>query len=67
MVHGAPVYRLRGRLLPLVYLSRTLKTQADDGIGKPVLAANFWTSRRREINTTNGWAGYRMSWRERPP
>jgi len=25
-VHGAPVYRLRGRLLPLVYLSRTLKT-----------------------------------------
>ena len=32
MVHGAPVYRLRGRLLPLVYLARTLKTQADDGI-----------------------------------
>ena len=24
MVHGAPVYRLRGRLLPLVYLSREL-------------------------------------------
>ena len=24
MVHGAPVYRLRGRLLPLVYLSRVL-------------------------------------------
>ena len=32
MVQGAPVYRLRGRLLPLVYLARTLKTQADDGI-----------------------------------
>jgi two-component system chemotaxis sensor kinase CheA len=25
MVHGAPVYRLRGRLLPLVYLRRELK------------------------------------------
>jgi len=30
MVHGAPVYRLRGRLLPLVYLSRTLTTVLDD-------------------------------------
>ncbi|MFZ0803200.1 MAG: chemotaxis protein CheW, partial [Terriglobales bacterium] len=27
MVHGAPVYRLRGRLLPLVYLDRELKTE----------------------------------------
>ncbi len=25
MIHGAPVYRLRGRLLPLVYLDRELK------------------------------------------
>src|SRR4030088_3250276 len=25
LVHGAPIYRLRGRLLPLVYLSRELK------------------------------------------
>jgi two-component system chemotaxis sensor kinase CheA len=25
MIHGAPVYRLRGKLLPLVYLSRSLK------------------------------------------
>ena len=29
MVHGAPVYRLRGRLLPLVYLNRELKLAAD--------------------------------------
>jgi two-component system chemotaxis sensor kinase CheA len=29
LVHGAPVYRLRGRLLPLVYLSRELKLDAD--------------------------------------
>ncbi len=28
MVHGAPVYRLRGRLLPLVYLARELKLTA---------------------------------------
>ncbi|MFZ0311036.1 MAG: chemotaxis protein CheW [Candidatus Sulfotelmatobacter sp.] len=29
LVHGAPVYRLRGRLLPLIYLSRELKLAAD--------------------------------------
>jgi two-component system chemotaxis sensor kinase CheA len=31
MVHGAPVYRLRGRLLPLVYLSKELELTAEDG------------------------------------
>jgi two-component system chemotaxis sensor kinase CheA len=29
MVHGVPVYRLRGRLLPLVYLDRELKVAMD--------------------------------------
>jgi two-component system, chemotaxis family, sensor kinase CheA len=29
LVHGAPVYRLRGRLLPLVYLSRELNLAPD--------------------------------------
>jgi two-component system chemotaxis sensor kinase CheA len=29
MVHGVPVYRLRGRLLPLVYLSRELRLPED--------------------------------------
>ncbi len=29
LVHGAPVHRLRGRLLPLVYLSRELNLGAD--------------------------------------
>jgi two-component system chemotaxis sensor kinase CheA len=29
LVHGAPVYRLRGQLLPLVYLSRELELAAD--------------------------------------
>jgi two-component system chemotaxis sensor kinase CheA len=28
LVHGAPVYRLRGRLLPLVYLSQELKLES---------------------------------------
>jgi two-component system chemotaxis sensor kinase CheA len=34
-IHGAPVYRLRGNLLPLVYLSRELQVEpvgADDGV-----------------------------------
>ncbi len=32
MIHGVPVYRLRGRLLPLVHLKRVLKTGlAEDG------------------------------------
>ena len=34
-IHGAPVYRLRGSLLPLVYLSRQLQVESvrpDDGV-----------------------------------
>ncbi len=36
-VHGAPVYRLRGRLLPLVYLNRELNTGGvqGQGVGHP--------------------------------
>src|ERR1700722_3870332 len=34
LVHGSPVYRLRGRLLPLVYLSRELKLAANPSTGK---------------------------------
>jgi two-component system chemotaxis sensor kinase CheA len=48
LVHGAPVYRLRGRLLPLVYLSRELKlevnanraTQSDGAVNIVVLQAD---------------------------
>jgi two-component system chemotaxis sensor kinase CheA len=49
MVHGAPVYRLRGRLLPLVYLARELrlapsgalqKQQQDEVINIVVLQAD---------------------------
>jgi two-component system chemotaxis sensor kinase CheA len=31
MIHGSPVYRLRGRLLPLIYLSRVLEGGAKAG------------------------------------
>jgi len=34
MVHGVPVYRLRGRLLPLVYLSKELKLAANGDHGR---------------------------------
>jgi len=45
MVHGVPVYRLRGRLLPLVYLDRELKIEKksagaaaeDDGVSNMVV------------------------------
>lgn len=38
-VHGAPVYRLRGKLLPLVYLSERLgMTPASDGLTKNIAA-----------------------------
>jgi two-component system chemotaxis sensor kinase CheA len=32
LVHGAPVYRLRGRLLPLVYLQRELNLQLEQPV-----------------------------------
>ncbi|HUA14146.1 MAG TPA: chemotaxis protein CheW [Verrucomicrobiae bacterium] len=35
MVHGAPVYRLRGQLLPLVYLNRILEAGAAAGPQPP--------------------------------
>jgi len=36
MIHGAPVYRLRGRLLPLVYMNRELKAARE---GNPSASA----------------------------
>src|ERR1700691_6172768 len=41
LVHGAPVYRLRGRLLPLVYLSRELKLTAPRSATKSDGAINI--------------------------
>ena len=42
MVNGAPVYRLRGKLLPLVYLNRELRVDCDAAVhnGAGVLARN---------------------------
>ena len=41
LIHGAPVYRLRGRLLPLVYLSRELKLAAPRSAAKSDGAINI--------------------------
>ena len=41
MVHGAPVYRLRGRLLPLVYLNRELHLATDTTKAQTASAANI--------------------------
>jgi len=42
MVHGVPVHRLRGRLLPLVYLSRELRLREGSGqSGKSDKAVNI--------------------------
>jgi two-component system chemotaxis sensor kinase CheA len=42
MVHGVPVHRLRGRLLPLVYLSRELRLREGSGqAGKSDEAVNI--------------------------
>jgi two-component system chemotaxis sensor kinase CheA len=40
-VHGAPVYRLRGKLLPLVYLSRELKLESDNSASEEQNAVNI--------------------------
>jgi two-component system chemotaxis sensor kinase CheA len=41
MVHGVPVYRLRGRLLPLVYLSRELELDEFNQLRKNEDAVNI--------------------------
>ncbi|HZC23382.1 MAG TPA: chemotaxis protein CheW [Candidatus Binatia bacterium] len=41
MVHGAPVYRLRGRLLPLIYLNRELQLAPASVTAKQDCAANI--------------------------
>jgi two-component system chemotaxis sensor kinase CheA len=41
LVHGVPVYRLRGRLLPLVYLSRELKLEDSAGARKTAAAGDL--------------------------
>ena len=40
-IQGSPVYRLRGRLLPLVYLRQQLMTQADEAAAAEAEALNI--------------------------
>ncbi|MBI3646378.1 MAG: chemotaxis protein CheW [Acidobacteriales bacterium] len=46
LVNGAPVHRLRGQLLPLVYLNRELKAdaQAQDAAAAPTTSSSKWES-----------------------
>jgi len=55
MIHGAPVYRLRGRLLSLVYLNRELKvgTKAGDA-AEPASRSGIELSTARERNDLDG-------------
>jgi two-component system chemotaxis sensor kinase CheA len=49
MVHGAPVYRLRGRLLPVMYLNRELQ------IGARILEGNSWGDRHQHRGRAGRW------------
>ena len=63
MVHGAPVYRLRGRLLPLVYLeTANCKIQEDDvqsGQAKVTAASTSWCC--RPTSGSSGWWSMRST------
>src|SRR5579864_2794884 len=52
LVHGAPVHRLRGKLLPLVYLSRELKVQADTPL--PQSAENSASNGKSQVQEISG-------------
>jgi two-component system chemotaxis sensor kinase CheA len=42
MIHGAPVYRLRGKLLPLVYLGQALQLRSEtEGEAEEMVATNI--------------------------
>jgi chemotaxis protein histidine kinase CheA len=56
MIHGAPVYRLRGHLLPLVYLKKELRTAEDRGARasvtgreEPAQSLDFVTARQKHL------------------
>ena len=55
LIHGAPVYRLRGRLLPLVYLKRELKVagEAEAPQDQPTELLDFALARRRHLEWTD--------------
>jgi hypothetical protein len=55
MIHGAPVYRLRGHLLPLVYLKRELKVavEAEAPQDQPRELLDFALVRRKHLEWTD--------------
>ncbi|MGE0757311.1 MAG: Hpt domain-containing protein, partial [Pirellulaceae bacterium] len=62
-VHGAPVYRLRGKLLPLVYFSQTLGHTARDCGGHKNLAAVL-ASAAGEVDLALSRSGH-LAWKQR--
>ena len=63
MVHGVPVHRLRGRLLPLVYLSRELNL-ATGGDGAKVATRSISSCCRR-MTANSAWSSTRLTTRKR--
>ena len=61
MVHGAPVYRLRGNLLPLVYLNRELQIAAEAGTedAQATAASTSWCC--RPTTGSSGWSSTRST------
>jgi chemotaxis signal transduction protein len=55
LIHGAPVYRLRGHLLPLVYLKRELKVAVEAGAPKDgtVELVDFTLARSKHLEWTD--------------
>jgi chemotaxis protein histidine kinase CheA len=55
MIHGAPVYRLRGHLLPLVYLKRELQgaVESPAGIDGAAEILDFALARRKHLEWTD--------------
>jgi two-component system, chemotaxis family, sensor kinase CheA len=52
-VHGAPVYRLRGQLLPLVYLSQTLNARKGQKDGTEVKDLTLENGTETELQNVN--------------
>jgi two-component system, chemotaxis family, sensor kinase CheA len=54
MIHGAPVYRLRGNLLPLVYLNRELRVEDAAADGRGAGPACTWGAGTGERSRRDG-------------
>ena len=65
MVHGAPVYRLRGRLLPLVYLNRELELAAQASSETRKRTVRSTSSCCKPMSAGSGWSSIRSTTRKK--